>query len=251
MQASERAELIRQYEDGVPTFTKALAGVPAGALKWRPAPGAWSVHEIVCHCADSETNSASRIRYLTGERDLSLDNYDQDRWAIDFDYHAHPLESAPAVVEAVRANTAPLIRRLPEEAWQRTHHHKTTAATRRRTGCARMPSICTSTRGRSTTTWPPGARARRRLPREESELAQVSAHAGMDQLGARRRRSGVGRGRFLSLSEPLHDAGFRLVQRLCHAVGGVVAQARARHDERPGAERLDRRVRPRIGPRRP
>ena len=39
MQASERAELIRQYEDGVPTFTKALAGVPAGALKWRPAPG--------------------------------------------------------------------------------------------------------------------------------------------------------------------------------------------------------------------
>ena len=28
MQASERAELIRQYEDGVPTFTKALAGCP-------------------------------------------------------------------------------------------------------------------------------------------------------------------------------------------------------------------------------
>ncbi len=125
MQASERAELIRQYEDGVPTFTKALAGVPAGALKWRPAPSAWSVHEIVCHCADSETNSASRIRYLTGERDLSLDNYDQDRWAIDFDYHAHRLESARGVVEAVRANTPPLIRRLPEEAWKRTHHHKT------------------------------------------------------------------------------------------------------------------------------
>jgi hypothetical protein len=125
MEQSERAELIRQYEDGVPTFKAALAAVPAAALKFRPAPGEWSVHEIVCHCADSETNSASRIRYLTGERDLSLDNYDQDRWAIDFDYHAHPLEAALATVEAVRANTAPLIRRLPAAAWERVHHHKT------------------------------------------------------------------------------------------------------------------------------
>jgi hypothetical protein len=125
MREAERTELIRQYEDGVPAFKAALAGVPAAALKWRPAQGAWSVHEIVCHCADSETNSASRIRYLAGERDLSLDNYDQDRWAIEFDYHAHPLDAALATVEAVRANTAPLIRRLPAAAWERVHHHKT------------------------------------------------------------------------------------------------------------------------------
>jgi len=125
MRDPERAELIRQYEDGVRVFKAALAAVPPPALKWRPAPGAWSVHEVVCHCADSETNSASRIRYLTGEQDLSLDNYDQDRWAIDFDYHAHPLEPALATVEAVRANTGPLIRRLPADRWQRVHHHKT------------------------------------------------------------------------------------------------------------------------------
>jgi len=132
MLEAERAELIRQYEDGVPAFKKALAGVPAAALKWRPAPGAWSVHEIVCHCADSETNSASRVRYLAGERDLSLDNYDQDRWAIEFDYHAHPLETALATVEAVRANTGPLIRRLPRgSACTSTRR---TGATRRRTG---------------------------------------------------------------------------------------------------------------------
>ena len=28
-------------------------------------------------------------------------------------------------MQAVRANTVPLIRRLPAEAWQRVHHHKT------------------------------------------------------------------------------------------------------------------------------
>ncbi len=125
MLESERAELIRQYGDGVRALKAALATVPEAALRWRPGPGAWSVHEIVCHCADSETNSASRIRYLTGERDLSLDNYDQDRWAVEFDYHAHPMDAALAAVEAVRGNTAPFIRRLPPDAWERAHQHKT------------------------------------------------------------------------------------------------------------------------------
>jgi hypothetical protein len=122
---AERQALIGQYGEGVTELKAALATVPAPAMQWRPATGAWSVHEIVCHCADSETNSASRIRYLAGERDLSLDNYDQDRWAIEFAYHAHPLDAALSAVEAVRGNTLPLIRRLPANAWERVHHHKT------------------------------------------------------------------------------------------------------------------------------
>jgi hypothetical protein len=128
MQDTQRGALIEQYGDGVRALRAALATVPAEAMQWRPAPGAWSVHEIVCHCADSETNSASRIRYLAGEKDLSLDNYDQDRWAIAFDYHAHPVDAALAAVAAVRANTLPLIQRLPAEAWDRVHHHKTKGA---------------------------------------------------------------------------------------------------------------------------
>jgi hypothetical protein len=40
-----------------------------------------------------------------------------------FDYHCHPLAPALAVVEAVRANTAILLRRMPEDAWQRVGRH--------------------------------------------------------------------------------------------------------------------------------
>ena len=124
MLGTERDALIDRYGEGVRALKEALATVPADAMQWRPRPGAWSVHEIVCHCADSETNAASRIRYLTGESDLTLDNYDQDRWATDFDYHAHPFDAALATVEAVRANTLPLLRRLPARAWERVHQHK-------------------------------------------------------------------------------------------------------------------------------
>jgi len=69
LSAADRARLIQQYADGPARLQSALAKVPAEALKWRPAPGQWSAHEVVCHCADSETNAAARIRYVTGEKD--------------------------------------------------------------------------------------------------------------------------------------------------------------------------------------
>src|SRR5436309_1672508 len=61
---AEREALIARYESGPGRLKAALAMVPPEALQWRPAPGEWSAHEIVVHCADSEANAALRIRYL-------------------------------------------------------------------------------------------------------------------------------------------------------------------------------------------
>ena len=88
---AERAHLIQQYADGPGRLKSALARVPAAALTWRPAPGEWSAHEVVCHCADSETNGAARIRYVVGEQDALILGYNQDAWAVTFDYHSHPI----------------------------------------------------------------------------------------------------------------------------------------------------------------
>ena len=120
---SERERLIQQYADGPARLESALARVPAAALRWRPAPGEWSAHEVVCHCADSETNAAARIRYVLCEPDPLVVGYDQSRWAVALDYHGHPIEAALATVLAVRANTAALIRRLPEDVWGREGRH--------------------------------------------------------------------------------------------------------------------------------
>ena len=120
---AEREALIERYARGPAHLKVALATVPPEAMKWRPAPGEWSAHEVVCHCADSETNSYARIRYLVAETDPTIVGYHQDRWAITLDYHAHPLEPALATVDAVRANTTALIRRLPDAAWARAGTH--------------------------------------------------------------------------------------------------------------------------------
>ena len=117
IEPSERETLIRRYEEGPQKLRAAYERIPAEARQWRPAEGKWSAHEVVCHAADSETIAAQRIRHLVAEPNPMIVGYDQAQWAKSFDYHSAPLGPAMAAVEAVRANTAQLLRRLPEKAW--------------------------------------------------------------------------------------------------------------------------------------
>jgi len=123
MTPAERESCITRYEEGPALLAAALAETPREALQWRPAPGKWSVHEVIVHCADSETNSHMRIRYLIAESSPTIVGYDQDRWASAMDYHAHPVGPAMATVAAVRANTVPLLRRMSERDWAQVGRH--------------------------------------------------------------------------------------------------------------------------------
>lgn len=120
---AERTALIDRYERGPALLKAALGKVPNEALQWRPAPGKWSVHEVIVHCADSETNAHARIRYLFAEAAPAIQGYDQAHWATALDYHQLPLEPALTTVEAVRANTVPLLRRATEAQWARVGTH--------------------------------------------------------------------------------------------------------------------------------
>jgi hypothetical protein len=119
----EREALIEQYARGPERIREALARVPKAALSWRPAAGKWSVHEVVVHCADSETNAALRIRYLVAEKEPIIVGYDQDAWARVFDYQAQPLEDSLAAASAARSRTVPLLRRLTDAEWRKEGRH--------------------------------------------------------------------------------------------------------------------------------
>jgi hypothetical protein len=123
LNTEERERRIEQYASAPARLREALAGVPGEAMKWRPEASEFSVHEVVCHCADSETNAYSRIRYLLTEEKPVIVGYDPDTWARAFHYDDHPLDAALATVDAVRGNTAPILRRLPEDAWAREGTH--------------------------------------------------------------------------------------------------------------------------------
>ena len=123
MSQGERESLIEQYARGPARLREALAKAPREALQWRPEPGRWSVHEVVVHCADAETNAALRIRYLVAEKEPLVVGYDQDAWARLFDYHAQSLEEALAATAAARDRTVPLLRRMTDADWGKAGRH--------------------------------------------------------------------------------------------------------------------------------
>ena len=159
MPSVDRAALIERYAAGPAELSAALAEVPAAARTWRPNPGCWSAHEVVLHCADSETNAHMRIRYLVAESAPAILGYDQDRWAVTLDYHHLPLEPALATVVAVRANTIPLLRRLSQPTGRAPDATPNRDPTAPIPGSGSTRSISTSTPGRSAVAWRHGSGA--------------------------------------------------------------------------------------------
>ncbi len=121
--AATRESCLRRYAEGPSLLRKAWSEVPRSGRTWRPGEGKWSAHEVVVHCADSETYSAIRIRLLLAEPEPLIVGYDESVWARRFDYHASDPELAIGLVESVRTHTSAMLARLPEDAWGRMGRH--------------------------------------------------------------------------------------------------------------------------------
>ena len=116
MQADERARLIRQYRDGHRAVVEALEGITDDELD-RSADGEWSPRQIAHHLADSEMNSAIRIRKLLAEPDAVIQGYDEKAFAerLTFD---RPIEPSLEAMRWARETCSQLLDRMTEADWQ-------------------------------------------------------------------------------------------------------------------------------------
>jgi hypothetical protein len=123
MTPQQRDALIDRYAEGPELLDAALAELPPQMWTFKPSPADWSVHEILIHLADSETNAFLRCRRLVAEPGGSLMAYDQDLWAHALDYHSRDTELARSIVGLVRRSTTELLRSLPDTVWRHTVEH--------------------------------------------------------------------------------------------------------------------------------
>lgn len=84
---------------------------------FKPAPGKWSIRQVVAHLADAEIAVAARLRWAAAEPGKAGAAYDQDKLATTARYAEVPLQLSFATFTAVRQWTITFLRKLSPEQW--------------------------------------------------------------------------------------------------------------------------------------
>jgi len=101
-----------------------LKGKTRKQLARRPAPGKWSVAEIVAHMADAELAVAWRLRQVLSSNATPLQAYDQDLWANTFNYSRRDPRQSLASYTAYREANLTLLKSVPRKLWDNYGVHQ-------------------------------------------------------------------------------------------------------------------------------
>jgi len=92
-------------------------------LRWRPAPGKWSIVEILAHLAETELVGGYRIRMILSANGTPIQAFDQDAWARNGDYAARDPRLSLALFRALREANLALLSSLPRKKWKNYGMH--------------------------------------------------------------------------------------------------------------------------------
>ena len=109
MNREERNQKIESYRTAHLQLVAAIERFPRDMWQFRPAPGRWTIHEILVHIADSEANSYIRCRRFLAEHGSSVLGYDESKWARELRYHEQSTAVALEMFKWLRHNSYTLI----------------------------------------------------------------------------------------------------------------------------------------------
>ncbi len=122
----ERRQLLDTLAATPERLQAALKGIPRKLLLWRPAPGKWSILEIVCHLRDMEREAyLARYQRILAEEDPRLPDVDGDVIALMRDYRSQRVAAVLKDWRAARKESLRLLKGVKGDAWQRVGTHET------------------------------------------------------------------------------------------------------------------------------
>jgi hypothetical protein len=104
-------------------IAKLLKGKDRKRLMQRPAPGKWSVAEILAHLADAELAIGWRLRQILADDGVALQAFDQDAWASTFNYAKRDPHNSMAAWATIRAANVLLLKAVPRKLWDNYGMH--------------------------------------------------------------------------------------------------------------------------------
>ena len=93
-------------------------------LTRQPAPGKWSVAEILAHLVDTEIVGSWRLRHVIGNSGAPIQAFDQNVWAATFDYARRDPKHSLEVFRVLRENNLAMLKALPKELWDNYGMHE-------------------------------------------------------------------------------------------------------------------------------
>lgn len=120
---SNGKDSLRLQQDAPKKLAALLKGKKEPQLTKRPAPGKWSVAEILAHLADAEVAIGWRMRQILSSDGIALEAFDQDAWANAFHYGKRDPKVSLAAYTAARHANLVLLKSVPRSAWENHGMH--------------------------------------------------------------------------------------------------------------------------------
>lgn len=100
-----------------------VAGRGVQELQWSPAPGRWSIAQIVLHLADAELVFAYRVRMVLSTPGTPIEAFNQDDWVNTQHAATSDAHASLALFTALRVSMVRLLERLSDEELNRYGVH--------------------------------------------------------------------------------------------------------------------------------
>jgi hypothetical protein len=100
-----------------------IKGATTAKMRRRPAPGKWSISEIVTHLADTELVGGYRIRTILGAPGGPIQAFDQDLWAANMEYQKRDARKSLELYKSLRQANLALLKSLTPEQWKQYGMH--------------------------------------------------------------------------------------------------------------------------------
>jgi len=102
---------------------KLLKKATPAKMRKRPAPGKWSIAEILAHLADTEFAMGWRIRVVLGEPGSTLQPFEQDAWAAAMRYEKRDPRKSLEQYGALREANVALLKSITPADWKKSAIH--------------------------------------------------------------------------------------------------------------------------------
>jgi DinB superfamily len=115
---AEGKDPLKIQKSTVKKLEKQIKHMNKKEMKRRPAPGKWSVAEILAHLADAEIVASWRMRLILGSNGTPIQAFDQDVWAKTFQYSDRDPKESLRVFRVLRENNLSMLKALPRKLWE-------------------------------------------------------------------------------------------------------------------------------------